>query len=437
MMSALFVVGLDVSVVNIMLPQLQDVFGTTASSAMLVATVYLMVMGAFQLSFGRCADLLSSEVVFFSGVLLFFLGSMGCAMAPAIDWLILGRAVQALGGAMLSAAIGGVVLTRYPREQMGSVLGSVAMVLGIGTIVGPPLGGYLAQHLSWRWAFGMNLPFCLLSAALLLPYLRKSPLRPERLRELDLKGAVLSVIALLALPGTFSVASELGWQSPAVWATALVAVISLALFLMVERRVSSPLLSPEVMADPHLRLIVALRVMLYASFNGLLVVFPFFLTGQCRLSGTKAGTMMLGFAATMAFGTRLFGGWVDRYGSAKVMAGGALAVSLVAAASHWLDGSSLAGVLLCLVSFAASLSAVMVASSVHMMGLAPKGQEGVFSALNFLMSPVGGALGVGVFSYLWSRAGADELKAFHHSMLAALACAGTVLVLANQIRRQR
>ncbi|NCC25654.1 MAG: MFS transporter [Deltaproteobacteria bacterium] len=195
---ALFVMGLDAGVVNVILPELQSVFETTVSRAMMLATVYMTVMAAFQLTFGRLADLIDPVAVFLGGVACFFLGSLGCVVSESITHLLIGRGIQGLGGAMLGASFGAIVLRMMPREKTGGIIGLMTMVMSLGSIVGPPLGGFLAQHLSWHWVFAINLPICLLAALPLVLILRTKGGKGDRpavsFRSLNPIGAVLSMV---------------------------------------------------------------------------------------------------------------------------------------------------------------------------------------------------------------------------------------------------
>ncbi len=201
---ALFVMGLDAGVVNVILPELQSVFGTTVSRAMMLATVSMTAMAAFQLTFGRIADLINPLAVFLGGIACFFLGSLGCVVSESITHLLIGRGVQGLGGAMLGASFGAIVLRMMPREKTGGIIGLMVMVMSLGSITGPPLGGFLAQHLSWHWVFAINLPICLLAALPLVALLRddlgkrgKRDRPTTSFRNMDPVGAVLSIVIIL------------------------------------------------------------------------------------------------------------------------------------------------------------------------------------------------------------------------------------------------
>lgn len=423
---SLFVVGLDGSIVNVMLPKLQEVFHTSAALVMLVATIYLTVMAACQLTCGRLSDLVDPLAVFFGGVLVFGLGSLVCALSPALGPLLLGRGVQGLGGSMVSASFGAVVLTRFPGQNTGAIFGSLFMVMGVGTILGPPLGGYLASHLSWHWAFLINLPLCLLAAGLLWPYL----VRPRLdMRQFDVAGGVLSALALGLLPISLSLAARQGWDVAAPWAMLFGFAVCLGLFLVVEARVARPLLPLGVFKNHQLVWTVLLRICLYMLFNGLLLVFPFYLTGSVGMSLEQAGWMTLASAITLALLTPQVGRGSDRFGSQWLIRIGSLGL-LVGAVLGWALPAAPPGWVLVfyLIGFGASVALPMVASSVQVLKLAPPGQQGLFSGLNFLLVPVGGSLGMSLYSILYARGG------LHACMAASAALAAIMLSLALLLR---
>jgi DHA2 family methylenomycin A resistance protein-like MFS transporter len=219
-----------------------------------------------------------------------------------------------------------------------------------------------------------------------------------------------------------------------VWGTALAFVVSLLLFIRVERRSPEPLLNLSVFKDQRLSLTAGVRLLLYMAFNGVLLVFPFFLTGKVGLDVSQAGWLMLACAGTMAFTTRIFGGWTDRAGSEAIILGGGVGLIGVAVVTLFLNGNSVPLLGLVLMGFGVTISAVMVASSVKVLKLSPKGQEGVFSALNFLMVPVGGSVGVALFSYIYATGKGNSLLGFQHSMGGVVACAVLLVVLGVALR---
>lgn len=427
LMLGMFVSGLDTSIVNIILPTLQSAFGVPAAHAMMLATIYLTLLAGLQLVFGRCADIFESAAIFSCGLFLFLLGSLGCALSATFLHILSCRAAQGIGGAMMAASFGALILSDFPRDKTGSVLGAVVTVVGLGTIIGPPLGGVFVEHLSWRWAFLINIPLCAVAIAILFFYLRSKPrsggsLR-GRFRQLDGKGGVLSIVMFTSLPiGIGSLAGR-GGLSLKVGLLFCLFAISLVLFIFVEKRARNPLLRLSLFSDCRFNLLVLIKVMLLMVLNGVMLVFPFFLTRGVGLSPAGTGMLMLANAIAMAVTTPLAGRITDRRGGNGVMAGGSALLLAVSLGSLLLSSRpSTVQMILVLVLFGAALAAVLISSTTLLLKNAPKGQEGVFSGINALSMSVGGSLGLAVFSYLYSTgaAGGQGMHAAYRGFISAL-----------------
>jgi MFS family permease len=438
----LFILGLDMGVINVILPEIQTVFQTTVSRAMMLATVYMTIMAAFQLVFGRFSDLFNPLAVFLGGVLCFFLGSLLCALSQTIVHLLVGRGVQGLGGAMLGGSFGAIVLRLMPREKMGAVIGLMTMVMSLGSIVGPPLGGFLAEHLSWHWVFAVNLPICILAALPLLMLLGSKaimigPRKPLTLEALDLPGSMLSIFMFASLPLAFGQVAKQGWSSALVWILLGVFVLSALLFIFRQRRASMPLLRLGVLTKPKVVLIIGVKILVFMAVNAVMLVYPFFMVKRLGLSVSQTGVMMLACAVSMALLTPFSGKLADRFGSGRVLFAGAL--GLLASALGTVMISGFAGrmaVFVTLAAFGVCFAALTIASTVYLLKLAPKGEEGVFSGLNSLIMPVAGSMGLAVFSYIYSagaatqsEAGAGSLAGFQTSVAGVFAIAACLLVL--------
>lgn len=435
----LFMVGLDGGLVNVILPLMQEVFKVSMAQSTLLATVYIATLAAFQLFFGRAADLFGAARLYLVGILLFGLGSLGCAMAPTLLLMLAARALQGLGGAMLSASFGAVILQNFPKEQRGSVVGTAMLFISLGALVGPPVGGMLAAHASWHWAFLINLPGCLLAAWAVLPALKGSVTQPWRGR-LDLPGSVLSAVILLALPaGLHNLALPPGQRGSAAALLAL-GLVAAAVFVMVEKRAAHPLVEVSLFRDRSLRALFALKVVLFGALNGVSLVFPFFIASLPGLGVGQAGWLMLFSAVAMAVMTPLSGRQVDKRGPYPVLLAGGAAVTLAAAGSLGLGAQPPSWALaLSLAALGGSFAIAMVASSVAILEGARPGQEGIFSALNSVVSPIGGALGLSVFSLLYGSdsSAARDLVGFRESLLTVLACGLGICALAKAYHTSR
>ena len=432
-MLCLFMVGVDGSLVNVILPELRAVFSVTMAQSTLLATVYLATLAAFQLFFGRVADLLGATRLFLVGIVFFGLGSAGCALSHSFLHMLLGRALQGLGGAMLSASFGAVILQNFPKEQRGQVIGTAMLFISVGGLVGPPLGGFLAEQVSWHWAFLINLPGCAVAVWALLPALGGS-IVPHWQKRLDPAGSALSALVLLSLPaGLHYFALPAGQRQPGA-PLVLLGLLALAVFVMVERRVEHPLVDVSLFRDRALVALFGLKILLFGALNGVSLIFPFFISAQPGLGVAEAGWLMLFSAVAMAIATPLAGRQVDRIGAYPLLLASGLALGLAALASLGLGPQApLGGIALSLAALGGAAAIGMVASSVAVLNSAKAGQEGIFSALNSVVSPIGGALGLSVFSLLYENDStlAGSSRGFHNSLLGVLVCALGICVLAK------
>ena len=429
----LFMVGLDGGVVNVILPRLQELFGVSMAQSTLLATVYIAILAAFQLFFGRLADLFGAARVYFVGIVIFGLGSLGCAMSASLPLMLAARAFQGLGGAMLSASFGAVILQNFPKEQRGRVIGTAMLFISLGALVGPPVGGMLATHASWHWAFLINLPGCLLAAWAMSPAVATKATSPWRGR-LDLPGSVLSAIVLLTLPAGLHNLSLSAEQRGSALMLLGLGVLSSLLFVWVEARASEPLVEVSLFRDRSLLALFALKVVLFGALNGVSLIFPFFIASRPGLGVSQAGWLMLFSAVAMAVMTPLTGRQVDRRGPYLVLMCSGVAIATAAAASltmgavppSWALALSLAGL-------GASFAVGMVGSSVAILEGARPGQEGIFSALNSVVSPIGGALGLSIFSLVYGSddGPVQDVSGFRNSLFTVVGCGLVICILAK------
>jgi EmrB/QacA subfamily drug resistance transporter len=233
---------LDVSIVNVALPSIAEDLNFSRENLQWIITAYAIAFGGFLLLGGRAADLLGRRRVFMVGVALFTLASLTCGLAQNEAMLIASRAVQGLGGAIISPAALSIVMTSFEEgPERNKALGVWGALGGSGAAVGVLLGGVLTEYLSWRWIFFVNVPVGAL-VLLLAPRIVHESRREGAERRYDALGAVLVSSGLALLVYAISQAPNKGWGSAS---TILLLILSAALligFLVNERRVDDPLL---------------------------------------------------------------------------------------------------------------------------------------------------------------------------------------------------
>src|SRR4051812_48419993 len=240
--TAQFMVILDVAIVNVALPSIKSDLGFSATSLQWVVSAYAILFGGALLLGGRLADLLGRRRLFVAGLLVFAASSLLCGLAWSEASLIAFRALQGLGGALLAPAALSLLMTTFAEGRERNVaLGVYGAASGSGAAAGVLLGGLLTSYLGWSWIFFINVPVGVLAAALAPRLLRES--RAEGAgRHFDVAGAATVTSSLMVLVYALTVASSDGWGSAETLGLLGLSAALLAAFVAVERRSRSPLL---------------------------------------------------------------------------------------------------------------------------------------------------------------------------------------------------
>jgi EmrB/QacA subfamily drug resistance transporter len=244
---------------------------------------------------------------------VFTLGSALCGLAPSLGALIAFRAVQGVGGAMLLALSPALLTAAFPPERRGQAIGLNAVFVALGVSTGPTLGGLIAEHLSWRWIFYINIPVGTVAVIATLVCLPPQP--AEGRRGFDVPGAALLGLGLAALTLSLSLGGENGWRSPLVLGALLVAVVLLVVFVLWERRAPNPVVDFGLFTD---RVFTSATVSLVLSFMAIFAVgfmTPFYLEQLRDLSPAAAGALLTPFPLTVAAAAPLSGWLSDRIGT--------------------------------------------------------------------------------------------------------------------------
>ena len=318
--------ALDASVVNIALPTLQRALHAGLSTVEWVALAYSLTITGLLLAGGRLADARGRRGVYGTGLLLFTAASGLCGAAPTVEVLIALRVVQGVGAALLSGNGSALLVQAFPLEQRGRTLGAFGAMVGVGLALGPPLGGLVVAHASWRWIFLVNLPLGLLTWNMLRRRVPPdpAPTAPAATALAGFGGAPFAWAgALAALSLALTRGPESGWGDPLVLASAAGGALLLGLFVTTQRAASEPLLPLDLIAGP-------LGAAVSLTFLGQLLTvsvgfhMPLVLEETGGLSPARSGAWLAVLPLAALVCAPIAGGLADRVGPRTLTTAGML-----------------------------------------------------------------------------------------------------------------
>lgn len=304
---------IDGSVVNVALPAIQHDLAMSVAGAQWVVNAYTLLLGALMLVGGGAGDRFGRRRVFAAGVAVFTAASIGCGLAPSTALLVTARAVQGAGGALLVPSSLALISAAFPAAERGRAIGSWAGFSALTMGLGPVLGGWLVDALSWRAIFFINVPIAAATLGLALRHVPES--RDEASSDIDWRGGLLAALGLAGVAYGLTAASELGWTDPRVAGSLIAGALILALFVRWEARVPSPILPLSLFRSPAFSAANAMTLLLYFALGATLFLLPFDLIRIQGYSAALAGAAFLPFTLTMAGLSRWSGGLVGRYGA--------------------------------------------------------------------------------------------------------------------------
>ncbi len=304
---------IDSTVTNVALPSIQTQLGATAVDAQWIVESYALFLAALILVGGSLGDHYGRRRIFTLGITVFALASVGCGIAMNPEQLIAARAVQGVGGAMLVPGSLSIISASFDGDQRGKAIGTWSGFSGITAALGPVLGGYLVENVTWRAAFLINVP---LAAAVIFIAFRHVPeSRDPDARRLDIPGAVLGTLGLGGVVFGLIESQSNGFTDPLVIASLLIGIAALGAFVFVEVRSHEPMMPLSLFRSRNFSGANLLTLLLYAGLGGALYFFPFNLIQVHGYSATAAGSAFLPFVIITFFMSRWAGGLVTRYGA--------------------------------------------------------------------------------------------------------------------------
>lgn len=362
-----------------------------------IFTAYLLAMAVTTPIFGKLSDLIGRKPVFIGGAVVFLAGSLLCGVSQSMEQLIIFRGIQGIGAGALIPMTFTIIGDIYSLKERAKTQGLFSSVWGISSLVGPLLGGYVVDYLSWRWVFVFNLPFGVLSILFISRYLKEE--RVRRKTTIDVAGVLLFAAGMGALLfGLTTGGQSLAWNSPLLVAILSAAALLLVLFLFVERRAAEPMLPLELFAIRNIAVSTGANLLVSTLIIGLSTYVPLWVQGVFGQSAALSGLLLAPMSVGWMLGSIAGGRMILRAGTRRT---GMLGLFLVAVAAVGLtlmdaDSSQLLLLLLMLCcgigfGYASTVFTIIAQSSVQ------HEQRGASTALNTFIRSLGQTVGVAIF----------------------------------------
>ncbi|HEY6941970.1 MFS transporter [Dokdonella sp.] len=410
--------SLGTSVANVALPTFVDAFHTSFRAVQWVVLAYLLAVTTLVVSVGRLGDLVGRRRLLLVGVTVFAVASLACGASSALWMLVLGRAGQGLGAAVMMALSLALVGDAVPQERAGRAMGFLGTMSAVGTALGPSLGGLLLAGLGWRSIFFLQVPLGLLALALAAASLPPDAPR-ARQASFDVVGSALLAITLAAY--ALSMTLGHGALDPLALALFGVAVAGAALFVRVQAHRAAPLVRLALFRDRAVGAGFAMSALVTTVAMTTLVVGPFHLARALGLSPASVGLVMTAGPLVAAIAGVPAGRAVDRFGARGVTLAGLAAMTLGCVALALLPAvSGVAGYAMPLVAITAGYATFQAANNTAVVAAVDAAQRGVVSGLLNLSRNLGLVTGASAMGAVFAiGTGAAEVGAASASAVAA------------------
>ena len=432
-------VALDALVVAAALTTIRGDFHASIQQLDWTVTAYTLSFAMLMMSAAVIGDRWGRRRIYAAGLALFTVASTACALAPSVPFLIAARAVQGVGAAVVMPLAIGLLAAAFPAERRGWAIGVFSGLTGLAVLGGPTLGGAVTQGLDWRWIFWINVPVGALTIPLVLSRIPESRGAGRRV---DVRGAALISLAVLALVWGVVRAGAIGWTGPETSVSFILGAVLLGMFVAWERRAPQPMVPLAFFRSRTFSAANTAGFFLTAALFGAVFFMAQFMQSVLGSDPLKAGLQLLPWTATLFLVAPLSGRLVDRIGERPLVVTG---LALQAVGMYWISrvgsgSASYPDLVVPLVVAGCGVSMAMPATQSAGVGALPREAVGMASGLYGMTRQLGGAVGVAVLSTAFTGAGGygSFARGFGRAMAvcALFSLLGALAGLAITLRRK-
>ncbi len=393
---------MDVSITTIAFPELTRVFQTDLATVMWIAVAYILVSSSLTLIFGKISDFIGRTRIYIAGMAVFTAGMAACALAQNVEQLIIFRIIQALGAAMFIACGTAIVTEAFPATETGKGLGLLSMSVSAGFILGPVIGGFLLDWLDWRSLFYMRTPIGICTFFLAIALLEKDVGQSGKIK-LDILGTLTSSAGLFCLIFGMAHIKSHGLMAPVVLLFVGVGLVILFLFVLVERRVSDPIVDLALFKNRTFSYAMGGLLLFFLAVPPYILIMPFYLMEGINLSPLESGMLLAVVSMVTMIISPLSGTLSDRFGPAwpSVFGAGATAAAFFCMLGFDLQ-TEITTIILVLILLGLGVGAFQPPNNSTIMGAVERKRLGSASALIATERQVGISLGMALAGAIFS-----------------------------------